>query len=77
MTVLSQTYLVVWVETESLCCFNCVTTPWSASVQTVVLTCTGFGEVNSESQRLITLDPVLADTFWYRTKALIVIVSTN
>ena len=33
----------------SLLLLNCVRTPCSASVQTVVLTGTGFGKINSES----------------------------
>jgi len=44
---------VVREETECLCCFSsCVRTPWSACVQTVVLTGTGFGKINSESLQL-------------------------
>jgi len=48
-----KTYLVVREETECLCCFfSCVRTPWSACVQTVVLTGTGFGKINSESLQI-------------------------
>jgi len=48
-----RTYLVVREETECLCSFfSCVRTPWSASVQTVVLTGTGFGKINSESLQI-------------------------
>jgi hypothetical protein len=49
---LVRTYLVVREETECLCCFSCVRTPWSACVQTVVLTGTGFGKLNSESLQI-------------------------
>jgi len=48
-----QTYLVVREGTECLCCFcSCVRTPWTASIQTVVLTYPGFGKVNSESLQI-------------------------
>ena len=48
-----RTYLVVKEGTECLCCFSsCVRTPWSACVQTVVLTGTGFGKINSESLQI-------------------------
>jgi hypothetical protein len=48
-----RTYLVVREETECLCCFfSHVRTPWSAFVQTVVLTGTGFGKINSESLQI-------------------------
>jgi hypothetical protein len=53
LSVWVRTYLVVRVETEYLCCFfNCVRTPWSACVQTVVLIGTGFGRINSESLQI-------------------------
>jgi len=48
-----RTNLVVREETECLYCFfSCVRTPWSACVQTVVLTGTGFGKINSESLQI-------------------------
>jgi len=47
-----RTYLVVREETEVCCFFSCVRTPWSACVQTVVLTGTGFGKINSESLQI-------------------------
>jgi len=48
-----RTYVVVREETECLCCFfSCVRTPWSVCVQTVVLTGTGFGKINSESLQI-------------------------
>jgi len=48
-----RTYLVVREETECLFCFfSCVRTPWSACVQTVVLTGPGLDKINSESLQI-------------------------